>query len=1008
MAMVLLIMRVSSQTQIRLGKPLVSSSNAAYNRIPPFQIFGRVITIEGVSLADEEKLTIDIDNMDTPADASTYIFTMEVQGRPAVDADRSLVAIAPSPAITTGNVVGGKGLAEILVPAKNDDDKRVLIAGLTGTTVTIEFKAVGPMDSSLVQVGIPTGWTTPQGTPGQAGYVTVVPESGVSIGRVAFLPGTQDFHIPIETIRKDQKLTITYGAGGGASGATVSTVENESGYIFPIQTQMAGAKPNHDEHGFTPLSDDELRIVVEDVEGSGTVSVSPTTAVKGTTNSYRLQYTAAGNINSLRINKPASGWPDFKHHSSPSVAGRISVSRGVLQNPTAASPSSDEIILHDLNLSPGQTVTINYTNVTNDESGGTPQTPALKVNTFRVGSSALKGTPANDLAKGAEVFIVSADGTGKVAEIATDTTQISGDGNNDRINRDGAGEDTVVRAGGKTSRIFFYNLDSTEFVKGGEVEIIVPNRWTLPALSGDGKVVIEQVTSDSNLGGTITPALADDAKPTLTIIGRSILVAIKEMDENQSIKITYGRDGTDDTATAPTIREDSEFLVRSKTRAAGIRRIIAKNQALTTQDSKVIVQVVDGASGSGTATSTLPGTVPSGSNNNTITFTFTATAQLSEDAAIQLQIPEGWAAPNISGGDQMAGTANVTITSSIGDGIDDFNSDNQRDESDANISGLTIVVPIDNLPPGQRIIIIYGDGDNKAEAQGELPPADDDGVRYAEFIMSSRGGESGDDFMPVGDPEEGKLKTIIGNAADGSLNTTTTVGVVSQQGTVLNGNDNAPDDGDGIENNQVHAADSGIEITFTVVASGTMDGGAIRIVPPLGWTTPQGSPGVAGFTQEESPAGRLGLPAFDGVGVVFNTVDFDVSHTNGVMIKYGSGGDDSGATSPTAKATGDDAPKFKIQTKGSSDGTFALAKEIPIHIVNARDGTGSAEFAIDTAGAGEKRDYQIRYTAKGTMDGGAIRLAIAENWSVSDGEEKVVVTSSGDIDSDNIIQAFTQ
>ena len=58
-------------------------------------------------------------------------------------------------------------------------------------------------------------------------------------------------------------------------------------------------------------------------------------------------------------------------------------------------------------------------------------------------------------------------------------------------------------------------------------------------------------------------------------------------------------------------------------------------------------------------------------------------------------------------------------------------------------------------------------------------------------------------------------------------------------------------------------------------------------------------------------------------------------------------------------------------------------------------------------GAGEKRDYQIRYTAKGTMDGGAIRLAIAEDWSVSDGEEKVVVTSSGDIDSDNIIQAFT-
>ena len=444
------------------------------------------------------------------------------------------------------------------------------------------------------------------------------------------------------------------------------------------------------------------------------------------------------------------------------------------------------------------------------------------------------------------------------------------------------GTQRLLGPGGKTSRTFFYNLDSDEFVKGGEVEIIVPNGWTRPAMSGDGKVVIEQVTST---GATI-PDLADDAKPILTIRGQSIIVEIKEMDSNQSIKITYGRDGTEDNATAPTISGDSEFLVRSKTRAVGFRTIIAKNQVLTTEDSKVIVEVVDGASGSGRATSTLPGTVPSGSTNNTITFTFTATAQLSNTAEIRLQIPEGWAVPNISGGDQAPGTANVTITSSVGDGIDDTNNDDQGDESDARISGLEIVVPIDNLPPGQRITIIYGAGDNKAEAQGELPVEDlDDGVRYAKFIMSSQGGVSGDSLMPVGDPEDGVLKTIIGNAADGSLDTTRTTGLVTEQD-----EPNAPPADEGELNiaDEVYAADTGIEITFTVVASGTMDGGAIRIVPPLGWTTPQGSPGVAGYTREESTGGNiLGLPAFDGVGAVFNTVDFDVSDTNGVMIKYG-------------------------------------------------------------------------------------------------------------------------
>ena len=966
----------------QIGRTTFSVSDTS--QPPTLQIFGRVLTFEGVSLADEEKLTIEIDNVDTPADASTYIFTIEVQGRPAVDADRSLVAIAPSPAVTTGNVVGGKGEAEILVPAKNDDDEHVLIAGATGATVTIEFKAVGPMDGGLVQVSIPDGWTIPQGTPGQAGYVTVVPESGVSIGRIGFTSGLPTFSIPIVTIRKDQKLTITYGAGGGASGATVSTTPNEAGVRFLIKTQMPGAKPNHDETQLASLPD--LTIIVKRLEGSGTVEVSPTTAVKGATNNYRFQYTAAGNIGSISIRKPADGWPDFKHPSSTSSAGRISVSRGDIETPTDTAPNAT-ILLNNLNLSAGQTVTINYTNVRDSGIDPPAPTPRIGKNTFEVGASASAEASTTTVLSngGADVFIVSKDGTGKVAGDTGNTSQDSG--TNSIITDNGAEEPEAVRAGGKTSRTFFYNLDNDEFVKGGEVEIIVPNGWTRPAMSGDGKVVIEQVTS---AGAPITD-LADDAKPTLTTRGQSIIVAIKEMDSGQSIKITYGRDGTEDNATAPTISGDSEFLVRSKTRAAGVRTPIVKNQVLTIQDSKVIVQVVDGASGSGRARSTLPGTVPSGSNNNTITFTFTATAQLSDTAEIRLVIPAGWAVPNDDGGDQMPGTANVTITSSVGDGIDDTNGDSKRDESDAEIIGQTIEVPIDNLPPGQRITIIYGDGDNKAEAQGELPEPDiDDGVRYAEFIMSSKGGESGDDFVPVGDPEDGKLKTIIGNAADGSLDTTDTTGLVTEQP--------APDTDEGEANSiadEVYAADSGIEITFTVVASGTMDGGAIRIVPPLGWTTPQGSPGVAGFTQEDTPDGSLGLPAFDGVGAVFNTVDFDVSDANGVMIKYGSGGGDSGATSPTAKATGDDAPKFRIETKGSSDGTFALAKEIPIHIVNARDGTGSAEFAIDTAGAGEKRDYQIRYTAKGTMDDGAIRLAIAENWSVSDGEEKVVVTSSG-------------
>ena len=161
---------------------------------PSLTIFGHVLTFTDVTLAKDEELTIIYDNVTTPAEAaSSHPFKIEVQGRPAVDDDRSLVEITPSPVVTTGNVVGGKGEAEITVPAKvggdgaNKDD-RELVAKSTGQTVTIVLKAVGPMDGGIVRIETPFGWTKPGGRDGlnnpsaveannRKGYVTVVPSS---------------------------------------------------------------------------------------------------------------------------------------------------------------------------------------------------------------------------------------------------------------------------------------------------------------------------------------------------------------------------------------------------------------------------------------------------------------------------------------------------------------------------------------------------------------------------------------------------------------------------------------------------------------------------------------------------------------------------------------------------------------------------------------------------------------------------------------------------------------
>ena len=79
------------------------------------------------------------------------------------------------------------------------------------------------------------------------------------------------------------------------------------------------------------------------------------------------------------------------------------------------------------------------------------------------------------------------------------------------------------------------------------------------------------------------------------------------------------------------------------------------------------------------------------------------------------------------------------------------------------------------------------------------------------------------------------------------------------------------------------AASTGNSITFTYTAAGTMTGGRIEIIPPDGWTDPQGEPGQPGYTIARGP---------DGAQYATSDVIFDVSVAagfsgNGVGIKVG-------------------------------------------------------------------------------------------------------------------------
>ena len=348
--------------------------------------------------------------------------------------------------------------------------------------------------------------------------------------------------------------------------------------------------------------------------------------------------------------------------------------------------------------------------------------------------------------------------------------------------------------------------------------------------------------------------------------------------------------------------------------------------------------------------------VPSGSNNNEIRFVYEATVELSSPrnsdgdflntdsyssshAGIQLTIPDGWSTPQPL--PDPAPTANAENTASVTVSGPRSIFFDYGDDGDINgdlqiVGNNRITVPIKRITRGQRITLTYGAGVDKAEAQGTKGEPS--------FTIQAKGGESGDSFAnlpeagPVG--EAGDIKFEVVAAGDGS-------------GTIM-----ATVEG-GVTGPDVYGGNSDIEITFIYTAVGTLEpsdtGAEIRIVPPTGWTVPQGSPGLPGFTaQAAADQNKLGAPTFDGVGVTFPMPN--VTSGTVINIVYGSGQGDSGAKSPNQRSDPDDlekAPKFIVTMRGSSGGTFEPVirsggveaeyafSGIPIKITNAESGTGS-------------------------------------------------------------------
>ena len=136
---------------------------------------------------------------------------------------------------------------------------------------------------SKLTLAIPTGWTAPSTSSSNIGFATASGGTGCTLGTLAV--SSQTITVPITTCGAGDSFTITYGANAGATAGSVGTA------TFTTSTQQGSS-------GLAAIaSQPTVTVQAAASDGQGTMTVSPTTAVAG----------SSGNDLTFAFTAPATG-----------------------------------------------------------------------------------------------------------------------------------------------------------------------------------------------------------------------------------------------------------------------------------------------------------------------------------------------------------------------------------------------------------------------------------------------------------------------------------------------------------------------------------------------------------------------------------------------------------------------------------------------------------------------------------------------------------------------------
>lgn len=187
-------------------------------------------------------------------------------------------------------------------------------------------------------------------------------------------------------------------------------------------------------------------------------------------------------------------------------------------------------------------------------------------------------------------------------------------------------------------------------------------------------------------------------------------------------------------------------------------------------------------------------------------------------------------------------------------------------------------------------------------------------------------------------------------------------------------------------------------LTFTFTAGETMDGGAITIQIPSGWSAPQGTSGTAGYTVGSS-TGTIGALTFSGQTITVPITA--LANTQTITVVYGSGGGTSSARVQSISGRGGTV-SFTVSSKSSAGGTLTAISSSPtIQVVDYPEPDGTPPVSkLTTPVNGEvitTSSYTIEGTAEdsgGTTPAGVAWVKVGINPSTSSGQATWLETTS--------------